>query len=134
MSLKNGIISSVILLLIATAYFVLNNQMEEHKETLPEQINDPAIILFKGDNSASCRKIHSLVEQAKSKYQDRIHVSLIDWSDDNPLIKKYKIRFLPSVIFINSKGKEVARIVGESPAVQKKLRETLNQADQLLVN
>jgi len=90
--------------------FSFNSQVEEHKETLPEQINGPAIILFKGDNSVSCRKIHSLVEQAKCKYQDLIHVSLIDWSDYNPLIKKYKIRFLSSTIFINSKGKGVGRI------------------------
>ncbi|GKT12324.1 MAG: thioredoxin 1 [Thiomicrorhabdus sp.] len=134
MSLKNGLIISVIFLTIASAYFVLNSQIEEHKETLPEQINGPAIILFKGDNSANCLKIDRLVEQAKSKYKGRIHVSLFDWSDDNPLIKKYKIRFLPSVIFINSKGKEAGRIVGESPAVQKKLSEALNQAEHLLSN
>ncbi len=56
-----------------------------------------------------------------------------DWSTDNPLIRKYRIRFLPAVVFVNSKGNEVERIIGESSAVQTKLARSLAQAEHLLL-
>ena len=59
----------------------------------PTKISGPAIILFRGDNSANCRAIHQLVDQAAHRYQDRISVVQTGWSPDNPLIKKYQIRF-----------------------------------------
>jgi thioredoxin-related protein len=49
------------------------------------------------------------------------------------LIKKYQIRFLPTVVFVDQQDKEVARIVGESPAVQQKLKQTLTHIDELLL-
>jgi len=57
---------------------------------------------------------------------------LMDWSDKNPLIKKYQVRFLPTVVFINKNNKEVKRIIGESPAVKKKLEQTVDQLESLL--
>ncbi len=101
---------------------------------VPSRINGPAIILFRGDNSANCRAIDHLVDQAAHRYQGQISVVRTDWSTDNPLIRKYRIRFLPAVIFVNGKNNEVKRIIGESPAVQKKLAQALNQARHLLLH
>jgi len=74
------------------------------------------------------------VDQAAHRYQGRISVVQTDWSTDNPLINKYQIHFLPAVVFVDSKGNEVERIIGESPAVQTKLADALNQAEHLLLN
>jgi len=93
----------------------------------------PAIVLVRGDNSPGCNAIHGLVEQAEQRYQGRIEVIQTDWSPDNPLIERYQIRFLPAVVFIDSKGNEVGQIVGESPAIQAKLSQALTQAEQLLL-
>jgi len=81
--------------------------------SLPAQVKGPAVILFKGDNSPSCQAIHHLVDQAAARYGQKIHFARLDWSDDNPLIKKYQIRFLPTVVFIDQNDKEVGRIMGE---------------------
>ncbi len=91
-----------------------------------------AIILVRGDNSPSCNIIHGLVEQAAERYGDRIEVIQMDWSQDNPLIGHYQIRFLPAVVFIGHNGKEVGRIIGESKAVQDQLAQALSQAETLL--
>ncbi len=88
-------------------------------------IDGPSVLLVRGDNSANCRAIHRLVAEAAQGYGQRVRVMQIDWSADNPLIKKYQVRFLPSVVFIDAEGRKVGEVVGESPAVQRKLREAL---------
>lgn len=95
-------------------------------------IKGPAVILFRGDNSAGCRAIHQLVEQAGARYGQTIQFAQLDWSSDNPLIEKYKIRFLPTVVFIDQHDKVVGRITGESPAVQQQLGQTFAQLEELL--
>jgi len=95
------------------------------------EIKGPAVLLFKGDNSPGCRAIDKVISDAKIKYKD-INFMMMDWSDKNPLIKKYQVRFLPTVVFINKNNKEVRRIVGESAAVKKKLELTVAQLESLL--
>ena len=90
-----------------------------------QAIDGPAVLLVRGDNSANCRAIHRLVDEAARDYGDRIRVVQMDWSADNPLIERYQVRFLPSVIFIDAEGRKVGQVVGESPAVQRKLRDAL---------
>jgi len=96
-----------------------------------KQVKGPAVILFKGDNSSGCRAIHQLVDQAAARYGQTINFVQLDWSADNPLIKKYQIRFLPTVLFIDQHDKEAGRISGESPAVQQKLERALAGIDKL---
>jgi len=107
-------------------------QQETALSTLPTQITGPAVILFRGDNSPSCQVIHQLVDQAKVRHGRQIHFVQTDWSSDNSLIKEYKIRFLPTVVFIDYNGKEAGRIVGESTIIQQKLEQALAQVEQLL--
>ena len=103
---------------------------------LPEsdtaQVAGPAVILFRGDNSPSCRVIHRLVDEAEKDY-NQITFRQLDWSPDNSLIEHYKVRFLPTVLLINHQGQEVTRIIGESPAVQAELKDTLARLDSLLL-
>jgi len=96
------------------------------------QVKGPAVILFKGDNSPSCQAIHSLVDQAAVRYRQKINFVQLDWDAGNTLIKRYEIRFLPTVVFIDQHNKEVGRITGESPAVQQKLGQVLDQLEELL--
>lgn len=96
------------------------------------QVEGPAVILFRGDNSPSCQAVHRLVDQAAARHGKQIHFAQLDWSADNPLIKHYQIRFLPTVVFVDRHDKEVGRIVGESPAVQQRLAQALAQIDDLL--
>lgn len=90
------------------------------------------IVLFRGDNSAGCRAIHSLVDEAEAHYAGRIGVTRVDWTPDHPLIREHKVRFLPTVVFLDSRGREKKRLVGESPAVQAELRQALAGAETLL--
>lgn len=101
-------------------------------DPMSTQVKGPAVILFKGDNSPSCQAIHHLVDQAAARYSQSINFVQLDWDADNPLIKTYQVRFLPTVVFIDQHDKEVGRTIGESPAVQQKLGQSLAQLEELL--
>jgi len=101
-------------------------------DQLSTQVKGPAVILFKGDNSPSCQAIHRLINQAAARYRQTINFVQLDWDADNPLTKSYGIRFLPTVVFIDQHNKEVGSITGESPAVQQKLGQVLDQLEELL--
>ena len=97
------------------------------------EIKGPAVIMFRGDNDPGCQTIYHLVDEAATRHGTQIQFIQLEWSDNNPLIKKYQIRFLPSVVFVDKQDKEIDRIVGESPAVQQKLQQRLAHIDELLL-
>lgn len=133
MQLKH-IAALVIILFIITAVGVWKAGQQQATRTslLSTQINGPAVILFRGDNSPSCQVIHRLVDEAE-RLHNQITFRQLDWSPNHPLIEQYQVRFLPTVLLLDHNGKEVGRIIGESPAVQTKLKDTLARLDTLLL-
>jgi len=121
-----------LLIIIAAVFIGKFWQPQSANDNSSTRLNGPAVILFRGDNSPSCRAVYQLVDQAKTRYGKEINFVQADWSADSLLIKKYRIRFLPTVVFIDHKGKETGRIIGESPAVHQKLEQALTQVEQLL--
>lgn len=135
MSIKRILLSLLVVTIIIAAFgWKVWQQQTADKPVPSTTITGPAVILFRGDNDPGCQRIYHLVEDAAAHHDQRIHFVQQDWSDDNPMIKQYQIRFLPSVIFIDQHGQEKMRIVGESPAVQQKLQQTLTQLDPLLLH
>lgn len=121
----------LILIIGAVFGWKLWQKQTTSNDLLSTQVKGPAVILFKGDNSPSCQAIHRLVDQAAVRHGNKITFIQLDWDADSPLIQTYKIQFLPTVVFIDQHDKEVGRIIGESPAVQQKLGQVLNQLEEL---
>ncbi|NIA02600.1 MAG: hypothetical protein GWO88_00055 [Planctomycetia bacterium] len=122
----------IAVLIIGTVFGLkMRTHSTQATATRSAQITGPAVILFRGDNSASCRAIHRLVDEAELQYGNRVYFTQLDWSPDDPLIERYKVRFLPTVVLIDYNGKEVGRIIGESSAVQARLKATLARLDLL---
>lgn len=120
-----------LLLVLAVASLAGIKLWERNAKTLEDSLpQGPAVILFRGDNSPGCRAIDRLVEEAAQGYRGRIAVVQTDWSPDAPLIERYRVLFLPTVVFIDARGIEIGRIVGESPAVQAQLKQALTQFEQ----
>ncbi len=134
MSLKRLALSVALVMLIVTVYGW--KAWHKHTEIAPmsaKAINGPAVILFRGDNDPSCQQVYQLVEEAAAHHDKRIQFVGVNWSDHNPLIAHYQIRFLPTVIFINQHDQEKLRIEGEGAAVKQKLKQNLAQLEQLLL-
>ena len=124
----------LIIIIIAIAFGLKARQKQSTSSALETtQIKGPAVILFRGDNSSSCRIIRRLIDEAAARHGKQINFAKLDWSADNPLIQQYQIRFLPTVIFVDRHDKEVDRIVGESPEVQQQLAQALDLLEVLLL-
>lgn len=107
-------------------------RMQTDSAAAPTQVHGPAVILFRGDNSPSCQAIHRLVDDAAMRFDGPIHFVRLDWAEGDPLIEKYQVRFLPTVVILDRQEREVGRVIGESAAVQRQLQQTLAQLDALL--
>ncbi len=131
MQLKKVSLGLFIVIMGATAGWKLWQKSTISEEQVISKIEGPAVILFKGDYSADCRAIYKIVNDAKLSNSGTISFIDTDWSEDNPLIKKYQIRFLPTVVFVDQNNTEVERIVGEGEAIEKKLEQRLSQVENL---
>ena len=130
---KTGIWIAIVLIIVMIISWKVMQKSTTTNIKLISEVKAPVVLLFKGDNSPSCRAIDKVIIDAEIKYKN-IDFIMMDWSDKNPLIKKYQIRFLPTIVFINKNNKEVKRIIGESPAVKKKLEQTVDKLESLLLD
>jgi thiol-disulfide isomerase/thioredoxin len=135
MQLKRTGLWLLLIIVIGTVFgWKLWQKQSATNAPLVAQVKGPAVILFRGDNDPGCQTIYRLVDEAASQHDRQIQFVRLDWSDDNPLIQKYQIRFLPSVVFVDKQDKEIERVVGESPAVQQKLKQALMRVDEILLH
>jgi len=65
-----------------------------------------------------CKKMKPVLKSISEKYGDQIKVEFIDLKEDRAAAKKYKIRMMPTQVFLNEKGEEVHRHVGYYPEEQ----------------
>lgn len=131
MQLKKIGIGLFVIIVAAMAGWNLWQEPATNNEQIITQVEGPAVILFKGDNSGDCRAIYKIVNDAEIRYGDKITFIDTGWSEDNPLIKKYQIRFLPTVVFVDQDNIEVDRIVGEGETVEQKLKQRLDQIEDI---
>jgi len=64
-----------------------------------------------------CKKMQPIMEQIEKEYKGQVKVVFHDvWTDlGKPFIKKYKIRLIPTQVFLDKEGKEYFRHEGFFP-------------------
>lgn len=76
----------------------------------------PQIIKFSSSMCLECKEVEKIFNEIMPKYQDRISYTsiIVDSRKDmnNKLIKKYNISLVPTVVMIDSNGKECKRFEG----------------------
>lgn len=67
-----------------------------------------------------CKKMEPIIEEIKKKYQGQVKVIFHDvWTDEGrPYIEKFKIRIIPTQVFLDKDGKEYFRHEGFFPREQ----------------
>ena len=68
-------------------------------------------------NCIPCKKMQPVMKAIEEKYGDQIKIVFHDvWTDDGkPYAKKYKIRLIPTQIFVDTSGNEIMRHEGFFP-------------------
>lgn len=67
------------------------------------------------DRCIPCRQMQPIMKDIAKTFADRVQVVFYDvWKDPEPA-RKYKIRLIPTQVFVDQKGNEVFRHVGLFP-------------------
>jgi len=67
------------------------------------------------DRCIPCKKMQPIMKEIAAMFPDRIQVVFYDvWKDSAPA-EKYGIQLIPTQVFLDQKGKEIARHVGLFP-------------------
>ena len=78
--------------------------------------NLPQIIKFSSSMCLECKEVEKIFKDILPKYKDRVSYTeiIVDSRKDmnNKLIKKYNITLVPTVVMLDSNGKECKRFEG----------------------
>lgn len=67
------------------------------------------------DRCIPCKKMQPIMKEIAAAFPDRVQVVFYDvWKDSGPA-EKYGIQLIPTQVFLDQKGKEIARHVGLFP-------------------
>ncbi len=81
--------------------------------------NLPQIIKFSSSMCLECKEVEKIFDEIMPKYKDKVSYTtiVVDSRKDmnNKLIKKYNVTLVPTVVMLDSNGKERKRFEGAVP-------------------
>jgi len=99
---------------------LLFDELSSYLKGILQYISKPVLLVFMGAKckswpncKAGQRTIES-VDNIVAKFAARIRISIVDVKKKKELTKQYKIMFTPTLVYIDTNGKEVYRKPGES--------------------
>ena len=125
---KNIIAILLILIIPMFAYWILSTNDASKSSTVAEASTKPQVITFTSEMCMDSQTMNQIMKQILPAYQDKI--TLIEFpvqvktSFNQEQIKKYKVTLVPTIILIDSNGKQVKRIEG---AIEKDVMESYLQ-------
>jgi len=84
----------------------------------------PAIVDFWAPWCGPCRMMSPIVDEMAEKFTDKVVVAKCNVDDSSEIPAQFGIRNIPTILFFNSKGELVDRVVGSVP--QNELEEKIN--------
>mgnify|MGYP003969643571 FL=1 len=72
-----------------------------------------------------CKQMEKVLESVREKYGDQIDVIFYDVKNEKEITKKYKIKMIPTQVFLDENGNEIHRHVGFYP--EEKIDEFLKE-------
>ena len=100
-----------------------SNTEDELKKAL--QSGQPVLVDFGANSCVPCRQMRPILKEVGQEYSGKAGVLVIDVYKHEGLAREYKVMLIPTLVFFDSKGKEVFRHVGalEKEKVIAKLKE-----------
>jgi thioredoxin 1 len=103
------------LLIAMVSIFIILNPMEA-------QTNKPMVTFIElgSDKCIPCKKMQPILKSIEKKYREQIKVVFYDvWKDEyKSKSDEYKIKLIPTQIFLDANGKEIFRHEGYYPEAQ----------------
>lgn len=111
---KNILIILFIFLVPVISYFMLTMSNESTAKTV--QTGKPQIVKFTSQMCLDCQTMNKIIKEIYPNYSEDIVLTEIQVQDGKPQtqeqIDKYNVTLVPTIILIDSQGKQVRRIEG----------------------
>jgi thioredoxin 1 len=78
----------------------------------------PTLAEFGWRKCIPCKEMRPILEQLDVEYKGKLNVVIVEIPFHEDLTEKYGIKYMPTQIFFDSSGKEIARNVGLLPKAQ----------------
>lgn len=127
---KNIITILLILIVPMFAYWILstNDAAKSSTVAVASTSTKPQIIKFTSEMCMDCQTMNQIMKEIFPAYKDKITLIEIPVQDKSSFnqsqIKKYNVTLVPTIILIDSNGKQVKRIEG---AIEKDVMESYLQ-------
>ncbi len=111
---KNSIIILLILIIPMIAYFVMSHNTK--LSVVEAQLNQPQMIKFASKMCYDCQRLEKVMEKVYPEYVNKVTLTEISVQNNassvQDMIKKYKVKLVPTSIFIDKNGDVKARVEG----------------------
>lgn len=115
MKFKNFSIITLIFVVPLIAYMILSKP-DASLASKPTNANKAQIIKFTSLMCLDCKKLEGVIKEVYPKYSDKITLTEIHVQDESDFtkkqIQKYNVTLVPTLIFLDSKGKKVLKTEG----------------------
>ena len=74
--------------------------------------DQPTLIEFGAETCSQCKRMKVVLDGVSQRYRGRAHVVQINVNKDKTVTKQFKIMVIPTLVFFDTKGKEVGRSYG----------------------
>lgn len=129
--MKNFSIITLIFVIPLVAYFILTKP-DASLASKNIDANKPQIIKFTSLMCLDCKKLGNVMKEVYPKYSNKINLVEIQVQEENDYtkkqIQKYNVTLVPTMIFVNAKGKQTKRIEGfvEKSTLEKYMKDLIN--------
>lgn len=96
---------------------------------LTTEFEKPILADFGGARCKACKTMKARLEKIGDMFRDRVRIVMVDVNTQRELTKKFQVMLIPTLVFIDRRGEEVYRNVGEmeEKAIRIKLDELLEE-------
>jgi len=119
---KTLITVALIFVLPMVLYGVLSGRQPAVSETAVASAGMPKVIKFSSPMCSDCQKMEEIIDELDDEYDERVDFIEISVNNNSrevkEQIKKYNVKLVPTMIFLNSKGEQIARVEGAVPKEQ----------------
>ena len=118
MNRKSLIVILTILVLPVLAFFGMTFN-KDASQVAQASMERPHIYKFSSSMCLECKEVEKVFKEIMPKYENKIDYTsiIVDSRADmkNPLIKKYAVKLVPTVVMVNTDGSVSSRIEGARP-------------------
>ena len=74
--------------------------------------NLPSITMLSTKTCPACNQMEKTLKELRTKFPGKVSTVHVFLEDNPDIAKKYNVRYVPTLIFKNSDGKDVAQVIG----------------------